>query len=371
MRAYINQIGTAVPKNKIAQCKIADFMGRALQLDSHERRRLDVLYRACGIQTRHSVISDYGNDVKDYSFFPKNDQLEPFPQVANRMKVYEEEAAGLCLEAIETTLPGDFNKKSISHLITVSCTGMYAPGLDIELTKKLGLRSTVNRTAINFMGCYGAFNGLKLAASIVTADPAAKVLLVSVELCTIHFQNRKDPDTLLANALFGDGAAAALISNQPTGKCLKMEGFHTDIAFDGNNEMAWQIGNHGFEMKLSTLVPDIIEKHIKQLTDRLLENYAAGADEIDHYAIHPGGKKILEVIEKELGITKEKNDEAYRVLKEYGNMSSPTVLFVLKQVFDKLDDSNVGQQVLSFAFGPGLTLESMLLKYCHNEKILT
>ncbi len=369
MTAYINYIGTAVPPYKIAQPKIADFMSDALQLNEQDRNKLAILYRATGIRSRHSVINDYANEACNFKFFPKEKTLLPFPDISARMRVYEKEAVKLSIEAIKNTLPVEYKKSDITHLITVSCTGMYAPGLDIEITQKLGLNSTVNRTAINFMGCYGAFNGLKLASSICSADPKAQVLLVAVELCTIHFQKNKDQDTLLANALFSDGAAAAVITSNKLKKSLSMNAFHTDIAFDGKNEMAWQIGNHGFEMKLSALVPDIIEKHIKQLTEKLLETYQLSLNEINHYAIHPGGKRILEVIEKELAITKEQNKAAYNILRQYGNMSSPTVLFVLKDIFNNLSNQEHGQKVLSFAFGPGLTLESMLLNFVCDEGV--
>lgn len=359
---YINYIGTAVPQYQIPQSQIGQFMSSALNMDETAAHKLEVLYRASGIRYRHSVLSDYARSVDEFEFYPPNQELEPFPNISQRMRIYEQEAIKLALSAIEDTLPKDFDYHSITHLITISCTGMYAPGLDIEIVQRLGLSSNVHRTAVNFMGCYAAFNGFKLAASICKGDPNAKVLMVAVELCTIHFQKDLSEDTLLANALFSDGAAAALISSTPGDGSLKMLNFHSDIAFSGIEEMAWQIGHNGFIMKLTSLVPNIIEQHIAALTDRLLEKLSVGLEDIDYYAIHPGGKKILEVIERKLKIAKGRNQAAHEILKAYGNMSSPTILFVLKALQSELGEVDEPQKLLSFAFGPGLTLESMLLE---------
>lgn len=364
MQSFFNYIGIAVPEHKIAQSQIASFMSNALQMSDPERKKLEVLYRASGIRFRHSVLADYAKNYPEFDFFPKNETLNPFPVIGDRMRIYEKEAVKLAIKAIRNALPDDFNLAEITHLITISCTGMYAPGIDIEIVQQMRLNSTVNRTAINFMGCYGAFNGFKLASSICTAEPDAKVLLVAVELCTIHFQNDKEEDTLLSNALFSDGAGATLITGKETAGSFRMDGFYSDIAYEGKCDMAWQIGNNGFEMKLTSLVPDIIEKHIHGLTEKLLNKFKIDRKSIDAFAIHPGGKRILEVIEQQLNIPKEKNGAAHKILKNYGNMSSPTILFVLQEIFSNIGQEDKGNKMMSFAFGPGLTLESMLLQIC-------
>jgi predicted naringenin-chalcone synthase len=240
---------------------------------------------------------------------------------------------------------------------------MYAPGLDIEMIHALGLRTTVKRTAITFMGCYAAFNALKVADAFCKSERDAKVLIVCAELCSLHFQQEPTEDNLLANALFADGAAAVLVENNPAqGLKLKLSSFHNDLAPEGASDMAWSIGNLGFEMKLSAYVPGIIKQGIARLTRDLLEKISANLNDIKHFAIHPGGRKILEVIEQELGITQANNAAAYHVLKNYGNMSSPTILFVLAEIIRNLSASNKNERILSFAFGPGLTLESMILE---------
>lgn len=338
-------------------------MSRHLGLDRKKSRELHVLFATSGIKNRYSVIPDYTSDTKDFTFFNKSDDLEPFPGTARRMALYQKEALGLAVSAIHDCLANtSIGPSEITHLITVSCTGMYAPGLDIDLVEQLELRTDTERTAINFMGCYAAFNALKLAHHIAAGDPENKVLIVAVELCSLHFQKSTDPDTLVSNALFSDGAAAALVSsNIPENCSLEMHGFHSDLALYGKEEMTWFIRDIGFEMKLTAEVPAIIQKGISELTTRLLERVNSSGH-IQHFAIHPGGRKILEVIEEELGIPKERNHASRAILREYGNMSSPTVLFVLKELMSSLEPMNNGEEILSFAFGPGLTLESALLK---------
>ncbi len=372
MRSYIKSIGTAVPQFKNAQHDIADFMAEAAGMTPEEKNVMQTLYRASGIGSRHSVIPDFGSKNGAYTFFPNTPNLEPFPSVRDRMQLYEKEALPLALKAVEDCLNAidNFQPASITHLITVSCSGMYAPGLDIELVEKLGLSKNVQRTCINFMGCYAAFNGLKIADAICKSNPTAKVLLVCVELCTIHYQKSKEWDKIVSNALFGDGASAVLIDNEKaiSRTTLSLDSFHCDLAPEGKNDMAWHIGDFGFEMKLSSYVPNLIKGGIEKLTSDLLKNIELEASEIDFYAIHPGGKKILEVIETTLHIDKSKNRFAHQVLREYGNMSSPTVLFVLKEILKQTTLADDQKNILSFAFGPGLTLESMLLKvHCENN----
>lgn len=370
MKSYISAIGTANPVHVTPQNKIAEFMANALAMEGEEKRRLQALYRASGIRQRYSVIPDYGNEIGAFDFYPNNELLEPFPSVAKRMMIYKKEALGLAKKAIGDCLrQRSVPVEGITHLITVSCTGMYAPGLDIEIVQEMGLSPTVKRTAINFMGCYAAFNAIKMADAICKAEVAgAMVLIVCVELCSIHFQKKKDDDNILSNALFGDGAAAVVLQSElPKGISLALERFHCDLSFEGKQEMAWHIGDHGFEMRLSAYVPDMIQSGIKALALALLEGLKLNLSQIDFYAIHPGGKRILETIEKALNLTKEDNRYAYQVLQEYGNMSSPTILFVLEGLLRDLKEQDQGKHILSFAFGPGLTLESMLLKV-HNER---
>ncbi len=364
MASYIQSIGTALPLYMTEQNRIADFMVRHLGLTESEEKGLRILYRASGIQKRYSVLEDFGKNLNGQSFFK---ETHDFPTAKPRMNIYQQHAiqlaSGACSEVLEDTATPP---EVITHLITISCTGMYAPGLDIELIERLGLRTDVKRTSINFMGCYASFNGLKVADQIIGSDQEAKVLMVAVELCSIHLQDKKDEESLLSNSIFGDGSAAVLLSSSPKGKVLQLMNFYSDLALDGKGEMGWYIGDHGFEMKLSPRVPDVIKEGIETLTYRLLNHIQLSLNDIDFYAIHPGGKRILEVIEEKLGISKDQNKAARSALKSYGNMSSPTVLFVIKSIMDELGPEDDGKHLLSFAFGPGLTLESAVLKVKSN-----
>lgn len=358
--SFITAIGTAVPAYKLEQNVIAEFMEK-LAPDEDQRRKLRTVFRASGIKTRHSVLSDYGR-TEQFDFFPNTPNLEPFPGTAQRMQAYRQYALDLSIASVQnlqTQRPFDYS--SITHLITVSCTGMYAPGLDIDLVKRLPLQSSVNRTCINFMGCFAAINALKSAEAICMADAKAKVLIVCTELCSLHFQKDFTDDNILANALFADGSAAMLVEANGDGLQLRLEGFYSDIAHHGADAMAWTIGDLGFEMKLSSYVPEILQSGIQGLVNGLMSRTGLSQDQITHYAVHPGGKKILDVVAEALTISRERLSSGYQVLRDYGNMSSPTIVFVLKAMLDGKTIRS-GDSVMAMAFGPGLTMESLLIK---------
>lgn len=360
MPAYINSIATAVPGSGIAQQHIANFMCRAMDFTETESRRLQILYKKTDIQYRHSVITDYGNSVEDYNFYPKNKALEPFPSVAERMQLYQKEAPKLAAKAATECIK-KINPVKISHVLTVSCTGMYAPGLDIELIHLLGLPTHTKRTAINFMGCYGVFNALKVAKSICESDKDACVLLVSVELCTLHFQKENTESNLLSNALFADGVAAALIEASPRTHTpsYKIEASFCDLFPEAAEDMAWKIGNNGFEMVLSSKIPKYIQAKVLESIESLLFQTSIKQENLIHYAIHPGGKAIIEAVANALGLSSAQTEISKDILANYGNMSSATILFVLEKLLYRADKT--AGPTLAMAFGPGLTLELMLL----------
>jgi len=356
MNNYLVSVGTANPGQAISQEKISKFMINAHGLDQQQGRKLEFIYKRSGIRFRHSALGDFGRpSYQDFSFFPKNKMLEPFPGTGSRMEAYRNVAPTLATAAIEDCLAKcSTGTSSISHLILVSCTGMYAPGLEIDLIHKLGMKESIERYAIHFMGCYAAFTGLKLADRICDSDPKAQVLLVAVELCTLHFQKEYNEDNLLSNALFGDGAAAALVSKEPKG--MKISDYQSNLYRKGENDMAWTIGDFGFEMKLSKYIPDLLENGIQSLRKTLEDRFKVSG--IKNFAIHPGGVQILNKVEKAFGILPEQNRHAHSVLARYGNMSSSTILFVLMAL---MDDPDLKGNVLAMGFGPGLTLETLLL----------
>jgi prepilin-type processing-associated H-X9-DG protein len=303
--------------------------------------------------------------TEDFELYTNTDDFEPFPTTKKRASAFRKNAICCSVQAAQSAVDQvpDLRYDAITHLIVVCCTGMYAPGLDIDLIDHLKLSSNVQRVCINFMGCYAAFNALRVGEAFCAADADAKVLIVCTELCSLHFQKTVSEDNILANALFADGSAAVIMESSPS-RALKLKplGFQSDLLPAGNKEMAWTVGDFGFEMKLSKYVTSVIQGGIKHAARRLLERLETEITKIKYFAIHPGGKRILEVIEEELGIPKEKNAHAYDVLRNYGNMSSPTVLFVLKKIMDSLRDDDHAETIMSFAFGPGLTVESVLLR---------
>lgn len=271
------------------------------------------------------------------------------------MELFFEHAPGLAKKAILDCLDVP-DLPHITHFITVSCTGMAAPGIDIALVQLLGLPNDIYRTSVNFMGCYGAFHALKIADDICRSNPHAKVLIVCVELCTIHFQPLADEDNLMANLLFADGAAAAVVSNEPKG--LEITAYHSLLAPAGIHDMSWQLSHTGFLMRLTSYIPALLEKHIAPLLHATLGKTGWSRNEVQHWAIHPGGRKIIETIAQELSLTAAETAHSTKVLREYGNMSSATILFVLREMLEQ----EVTGNIFACGFGPGLTMETLLLR---------
>ncbi|HEX7902947.1 MAG TPA: type III polyketide synthase [Chitinophagaceae bacterium] len=355
----IISIGTAVPHYQHQQDRILDFMQRVYAPDETNRRKLKFLYRQGGITTRYSVIPDYSLPAAQWQFYSPTENLEPFPSLEKRMQWFQQHAAALSKKAIDQCLektPGI----AITHLITVSCTGMSAPGLDLELMELLQLPATINRTSINFMGCYAAIHAMKLADAYCRADSKANVLIVCTELCTLHFQKEATIDNITSSMLFSDGAAALLISGNNDQEGLTIDKFYSTVALKGKSDMAWQLSSQGFLMTLSGYVADLIEEDFNGLVQNALMNAGLNQEAITHWCVHPGGKKILEAVHKSLGFTNGQLQPCYEVLREYGNMSSPTVLFVLQKIMQALDHKQESR-IFGAAFGPGLTMETFIL----------
>jgi predicted naringenin-chalcone synthase len=355
----IVSIGTAVPKYKHQQEDILDFMQLVYAPDEVNRRKLRFLYRHGGIDTRYSVIPDYSLPASDWKFYTPSENLEPFPNLELRMDWYRQCAANLSLDAIKNCLakiPG----QHITHLITVSCTGMSAPGLDLELLELLHLPLTTHRTSINFMGCYAAIHAMKFADAVCRADKKANVLIVCTELCTLHFQKEHTADNITSSLLFADGAAALLVSGEDRQEGLTLDHFYAVVAPKGKPDMAWELSSNGFRMTLTGYVADLIQEDFGGFVDDALIAAGLTRDQITHWCIHPGGKKILEAVHQSLGFTNGQLQPCYDVLREYGNMSSPTVLFVLERMMEALDTKQPAT-IFGAAFGPGLTMETFIL----------
>jgi alpha-pyrone synthase len=376
----IQAIGTAVPNHRASQSEVADFAKKVArsQRDGagdnvdhdamRERRRalaaIDRVYRQSAIERRSSVLEDFVRTPEAFSFFPANWALDPQPSTASRMEVYRREAPSLALRAAETCFEraAHVPRSAVTHVIFVSCTGFFAPGPDIELVRALGLRRDVSRQIIGFMGCYGAFNALRAARDACLADPEAVVLVVCVELCSIHFQRELTVDNIVANCLFSDGAGAALVASErgdARGRVALLDSY-TAIEDDSLDQMTWTITDAGFRMTLASVVPDTLRSSVGPFVDTLLGRNGLGRRDVEFWAIHPGGRRIVEAIRDELALAPSDVATSLDVLAEHGNMSSATILFVLGRALDRAPRS--GAIGVAMAFGPGLTLESLLLR---------
>lgn len=326
-------------------------------------RKLKFLYRQSAIETRYSVLSCYSLCANEWQFYPATEDLEPFPNLEMRMKWYNKNASLLSVNAIEKCIHKKINKYEISHLITVSCTGMSAPGLDLQIMEMMNLPGNIFRTSVNFMGCYAAIHAMKIADAFCKNDKRAKVLVVCTELCTLHFQKDATTDNIASGLLFGDVSAAFLVAhNEDKLEGLRIRVFYSEVAFNGKEHMSWELSSSGFLMKLSGYVPELIEKDFDRLLKNAFQNAGTKEEDISHWCIHPGGKRILSSIEKSTSISAKDLQYSYRVLNDFGNMSSPTILFVLKEILNSLGKSKEKMaNIFGAAFGPGITMETFIL----------
>jgi alpha-pyrone synthase len=344
-RAYLNAVAGAVPDHDIHDAYI-DWAGRRIA-DPRERALFARMAERAGIRHRWSVLpptSVGGSPVDEGGFY-----AGAIPTTGERMRVYAETAAPLALAAIRR-LAEEAELGNITHLVVASCTGFVAPGIDQIIAAALGLPE-VERTLVGFMGCYAAVAALRTARHIVRSDPQARVLAVTVELSTLHLQFATTPEPLLAELQFGDGAAAALVTVEPAGFAI-LDPFAANLP-DSDSLIQWTIGDAGFEMILSGEVPGRIGAALQEeaVRRRLLGDWRV--DEVDAWAVHAGGRSILDAVERSLGLGPDKLAASRQVLADYGNMSSSTLMFVLRAL---LRDPHAGTGV-AIAFGPGLAAE--------------
>lgn len=352
-----------MPRYRHKQDHILDFMQRVYALDTVAFRKLKFLYHQSGIDSRYSVIPDYSIPMDEWMFYPRSEALDPFPGLEQRMQWYQRHASALSVHAIRDCLGTHHAKRRITHLVTVSCTGMSAPGLDLELMELLGLPANTERSSVNFMGCYAAIHALKMANAICATDKEATVLIVSTELCTLHFQRTPSPDNMASSLLFADGSAAVLVvPDQTPEPGISLTGFYAEVIPGGKKDMAWELSSSGFLMTLSGYIPELIEADFAPLVTRALEQNGLSRDAITHWCIHPGGRRILDAITRCLQLPENSLAVARSILRKYGNMSSPTILFVLREMMHELLQrrNTADNRILGAAFGPGLTMETFV-----------
>lgn len=371
MAVTLRSLEVAVPETVLVQDEVRDLYASQPELSRLAARLVSAAFNASGIGRRYTALDelDLAGTAEDPIFFDARTQRILNPSTSTRNQVYAREATELCIRAAERTLAACEGVKAgdITHVITVSCTGFFSPGPDYKIVRALDLNPDVARFHLGFMGCFAAFPALRQAKSICEAEPDAVVLVVSVELCTLHVRTANDQDTILGASLFADGAAAAIVTGREldaTGPALRLDRFATVLTPVGEDAMAWNIGDNGFEMVLGTYVPHIIDDHIVEALAPLLAGNPALRDrpysEIEHWAIHPGGRSILDKVQSKLRLSPEQLLPARETLRDYGNMSSATVLFVLKHILDQ-PSSGAEERICGMAFGPGLTVETTLM----------
>ncbi len=358
MAASILAIGTAVPALRLRQADIRDLFAAQPGTDRMTRRLVTAAFDAAHIDYRHTVLADLAGARTDMPVVSADGRLLN-PTTGERNEQYRRLAPALFAEAGRSALTeAGMPASAVTHVITVSCTGLFAPGPDFRLVRDLGLAPTVERYHLGFIGCAAALPGLRAAARISAAQPDAVVLVVCAELCSLHLRVSDDPQQVVAASVFADGAAAAIVAakSSASGPSLELDRFGTTITGEGESDMVWTIGDHGFEMTLSAEVPRIIGREIRDA----VVGFHRGAGAPDVWAVHPGGRSILDRVEQGLDLDATALDASRRVLREYGNMSSATILFILR---DMMRDATLadGARIAALAFGPGLTVESALL----------
>lgn len=360
---YLHGIAPVVPPHAYPQEVIGEVLRAPLEPGGLAERLSHRVYRNSGIETRHSVISGHEPGTADGVFFDRETGAFRSPSTGERNDAYVEAARPMFVDTARKALErSGFGAQDITHVVTVSCTGFFAPGPDYYIARDLGLRSDVERYHVGFMGCYAAFPALRMADSFCAARPDAAVLVVCLELCTVHLEPRELADQVIAGSVFADGAAGVVVSRRPPeGPGYEWVASTTRVAPDSEEHMAWRIGDRGFEMALSTYVPRVLGAQVGVLVDGILASIGQSRAAVDRWLIHPGGRSILDHVEASLGLPADALAPSRAVLARYGNLSSATILFVMEEAL-RTGHAKPGELAYAMAFGPGLTVESALLR---------
>ncbi len=350
--AHINRIGTAVPKFDVHDAFVQ--YARTCIAEPKRRAVFDRLVSMAGISRRYAVIPPAEDPTRGTVDGLGLYRRGAFPGTDERMRLYERHAPDLAVAAVEKLDLGS-QVKAITHVIVTSCTGMYAPGLDFDVIQRCGLDPSVERTMVGFMGCYAAINGLKLARHIVRSTPSAHVLLLDVELCSLHLQDTSNIEELLSFLVFADGCAASVISAEPTG--LAIDRFYAAALPHTASLITWNVGSSGFDMHLSGRVPGAIAQALEATAPQIFKG--AGPQSVDRWAVHPGGRSVLDAVQSGLCLSSEDMSISREVLDRHGNMSSATVMFVLESLMQR---SQPGERGCAMSFGPGLVAETMMFQ---------
>ena len=405
MSSTILATGTAVSPHKMSQAEALAMFQDLACVNDRQRRLAKVLFDRAKVDNRFTFVPH-----KSAYQWCLDDQTPPqeitagcslttvpdsIPRIVagashglstgQRMRLYDLYASDLAIASAKHAIKNsNRTSDSITHLVTVSCTGFSSPGVDVNLIQALPLRSTVQRVNIGFMGCHGAVNGIRTAMNIANSDPTATVLVCCVELCSLHCRFKWGPDEnekIIGNALFGDGSASLVIANSDdqekdeanesrnssNSSNWKIIDTGSVLIDDSRASLRWDIGDHGFEMILNSDIGDRIEAELSDWLSQWLNQRDLSFDDINFWAVHPGGPKIISSVQNSLNLTEQQLSVSMDVLRRYGNMSSPTVLFILEEFKKALSESTASsstdpQHALIIAFGPGMVAEIVLLK---------
>lgn len=361
MPTFLHAIQTWTPDSVYSQPEASRLL--EAQTDNKRTRRiLRHIYRHTDIDTRHTAVGEFGQQSETALFRDRGDGRWVNPGTGDRNRTFAEVSKSASVELARRTLKQAKGVEAgdITHVITASCTGFYSPGPEYHITRGLGLSDTVQRFHLGFMGCFAAFPAMRMADQICRANPEAVVLIQCLELCSLHLQLETDnEEALVSGALFADGAGCALISAKaPAGPGYRIRNLSTTLTPTGEESMAWEVGNHGYEIVLTSYVPHILGENIRSSLLPRLQETGWTAEDIDFWAVHPGGKAILDRIGEALELSPEALELPREILRRYGNMSSATIFFVLQQGLETAE----GDRTAAMAFGPGLTVEMAFLE---------
>lgn len=355
-------MGTALPVHSVAQSDIAELIASTLQDRPDLARFARRVFRSCGVETRYTCESNYLDPLEKCRYLHSHD-ASVIPTTEERMDTYKREALPLGVEAAEKALKdAGMSPDRITHLITVSCTGQYQPGMDVLLIRKLGLSPRVNRLPLIFQGCAAGLKAIQMARDVVSGAPGSQVLVVCVELCTLHFQPVREREALFAASFFGDGASSCVIG-QPEAEhrhYVELGTGYSVLLPDSTEDMTWEVGNTGFDLFLSPRIPKLLGTHLEDELRVLL-----GGDKLPElWAIHPGGRGIVDSVQEVMRLTDEQTQYSREILRTAGNLSSVTIMFVLNAMCQKMKERNkASTEGVAMAFGPGLTAELMRFTY--------
>jgi len=354
-------MGTAVPEGYFSQSDSAQIAEHFFNGDDQHRRLLPMLYKKTTVKRRYSVILKASEgDLRDRQklYAPATSPADAGPGTAERMRYFEQYASRLALSASQRSLQqAGIQAGEITHLVTVSCTGLVAPGFDIDLVGSLPLKPDTPRTHVGFMGCHGAINGLRVAEAFTRNDPTARVLLCSTELCSLHYQYQAGVEQMVANALFADGSAALVLGqSEHAADVWSLRACGTGMIAGSREMMSWRVGDHGFDMTLSPELPALIENNLRPWMEHWLGRFHLKPADIRSWAAHPGGPRILHGFAQAMKLSRRDLAAAYHILEQFGNMSSATILFLINE----LQHRQAELPCVAIGFGPGITIESAL-----------